>query len=75
MDDIDGLDALDSEAKALEATLGSVTALTDRHTDRYRGAVMSLILRQSTVDVTSSDRILAVPRIESDGTDRPRRRR
>ena len=29
MDDIDGLDALDSEAKALEATLGSVTALTD----------------------------------------------
>ena len=29
MDDIDGLDALESEAKALEATLGSVTALTD----------------------------------------------
>ncbi len=29
MDDIDGLDALESEAKALEQTLGSVTAMTD----------------------------------------------
>lgn len=29
MDDIDGLDALESEAKSLEATLGSVTAMTD----------------------------------------------
>lgn len=29
MDDIDGLDALENEAKALEQTLGSVTAMTD----------------------------------------------
>lgn len=29
MDEIDGLDALESEAKQLEATLGSVTAMTD----------------------------------------------
>lgn len=29
MDDIDGLDALESEAKSLETTLGSVTAMTD----------------------------------------------
>lgn len=29
MDNIDGLDALESEAKALEQTLGSVTAMTD----------------------------------------------
>lgn len=29
MDDIDGLEALESEAKALEATLASVTAMTD----------------------------------------------
>ncbi len=29
MDDIDGLDALESEAQALEQTLGSVTAMTD----------------------------------------------
>ncbi|MBU2993699.1 phage tail tape measure protein [Octadecabacter sp. 1_MG-2023] len=29
MDDIDGLDALESEAKALETTLGSVTVMTD----------------------------------------------
>ncbi len=29
MDDIDGLDALESEAKALEQTLGSVTVMTN----------------------------------------------
>ena len=36
MDDIDGLDALENEAKALEETLGSVTAMTDAFDGQLR---------------------------------------
>ncbi|SLN59856.1 phage tail tape measure protein [Pseudooctadecabacter jejudonensis] len=36
MDDIDGLDALETEAKALEETLGSVTAMTDAFEGQLR---------------------------------------
>ncbi|WP_296417367.1 phage tail tape measure protein [Pseudooctadecabacter sp.] len=36
MDDIDGLDALETEAKALEETLGSVTAMTDAFDGQLR---------------------------------------
>jgi len=36
MDDIDGLDALETEAKALEETLGSVTAMTEAFDGQLR---------------------------------------
>ncbi len=48
MDDIDGLDALDSEAKVLEETLGSVTAMTDAFDGQLRRM-------QTTLGATTRD--------------------
>ena len=48
MGDIDGLDALESEAKALEQTLGSVTAMTDAFESQ-------LSRMQTTLGETSRD--------------------
>ena len=54
MDDIDGLDALESEAKALEATLGSVTAMTDAFEGQLRR--MKTTLGDTTRDLGNLER-------------------
>jgi phage-related minor tail protein len=54
MDDIDGLDALESEAKALEQTLGSVTAMTDAF-DSQLGR-MKATLGETTRDLGNLER-------------------
>jgi len=48
MDQIDGLEALDSQAEALEQTLGSVTALTDAFDGQLRQM-------RGTLDATTRD--------------------
>ncbi len=48
MDEIDGLDALETQAEALEQTLGSVTALTDAFEGQLRQV-------QTTLDATTRD--------------------
>ena len=54
MDDIDGLDALESEAKALEATLGSVTGMTDAFEGQLRR--MKATLGDTTRDLGNLER-------------------
>lgn len=54
MDDIDGLDALENEAKALEQTLGSVTAMTDAF-DSQLGR-MKATLTDTTRDLGNLER-------------------
>ena len=54
MDDIDGLDALESEAKALEATLGSVTVMTDAFEGQLRR--MKATLGDTTRDLGNLER-------------------
>ena len=54
MDDIDGLDALESEAKVLEETLGSVTAMTDAFDSQLRE--MQGTLGDTTRDLGNLDR-------------------
>jgi phage-related minor tail protein len=54
MDDIDGLDALESEAKALEQTLGSMTAMTDAF-DSQLGR-MKATLGETTRDLGNLER-------------------
>ena len=48
MDEIDGLDALETQAEALERTLGSVTALTDAFEGQLRQV-------RTTLDATTRD--------------------
>lgn len=54
MDDIDGLDALESEAKALEQTLGSATAMTDAFEGQLRR--MQGALGETTRDLGNLER-------------------
>ena len=54
MDNIDGLDALESEAKALEATLGSVTVMTDAFEGQLRR--MKATLGDTTRDLGNLER-------------------
>ncbi len=54
MDDIDGLDALESEAKALEQTLGSVTAMTDAFESQL--SRMRITLGDTTRDLGNLER-------------------
>jgi|GEM_PF-6429247 len=54
MDDIDGLDALESEARVLEETLGSVTAMTDAFDSQLRK--MQGTLGDTTRDLGNLDR-------------------
>jgi hypothetical protein len=42
MDEIDGFEALEDEARALEKTLGSVTTLTDAFEGRLRATQSAL---------------------------------
>lgn len=54
MDDIDGLDALESEAKTLESTLGSVTSMTDAFEGQLRR--MKTTLGDTTRDLGNLER-------------------
>ncbi|WP_281982967.1 phage tail tape measure protein [Thalassorhabdomicrobium marinisediminis] len=54
MDEIDGLDALESEAKQLEATLGSVTMMTDAFEGQLRR--MKATLGDTTRDLGNLER-------------------